>query len=1209
MKQILLLKRFRILFTLIFLFTFIFIGYTQQLKRTHDKNFNKGHQLYKQAKIYDNTTKSGSETRPRAVGDRAQDRMEYEFRKLKNPYTNKIPRDIIQLELEFSKNLPIDNATPKLAKNGGYGWTNRGPYNVGGRTRALAISRGKENVIFAGGVSGGIWRSQDSGETWRKLTKRKQSPNITCIVQDPRKGYGNIWYYGSGERSGNSASGGGAFYTGTGIYKSKNGGKDWNLLESTADNTVATITPFDIVNSIAVDPKNGDVYVATFNGVHRSKDGGETFEEVLAGGFDNWTEVMITPSGKIYATVHFFGTDNFGLYVTDDGNTWTRLSDNAPTIFNGRTVMTYDPSNENIVYFFAESLVGAPYLLRYNATADPVDQWADLSANLPNSIGGQVGDLNLQGRYNMFIRVKPDDPSFIVLGGTNLYRSTTGFTTPAGQESWIGGYSPINNISVYPDQHPDQHNLIFFPSNPNKVLSATDGGLHITEDITATVSQFEPVDWTSLNNGYLTTQPYAVSFDPEPNSNDLLAGFQDNGTWFTDSDDRKTPWIEDFGGDGSYNAIADGGRTRYVSSQFSNIYRLNFDDAGNFISFARIRPAIATNPDFINPFVLDPNNDNIMYLPDGNRMLRNNNLDEVPGGTFAFATANWVVLPQTTTPDNSIITALDVSSYPEANKLYYGTNSGGIYRMDNANIDDQEVVDLSTSKGLPPGYVSSITVDPSNSDRVLVVFSNYGIPSVFLTNDAGLTWEDVSGNLEKNPDGSGNGPSVRWASFFGNKHKFYVGTSVGLFFADKLRGNKTKWYRENIPFGNNAVVAQVKSRKDGFIAMATHGNGLYSGKFRIPDGKEIPQSTLSVAYLLNDFVVDLNSADTEIDVTGLFISSNDGEIEISLSNSNPDLVTATLEGNTLKLSYAPGSEGGAAIGLTATNGVETVSEGFTVTVVEPAIYEQVEAAVGSQPAQFFTDFGGLVQSADDFTVPIGNTWSINSVLAFGGINGSPILDNATVVIYEDDGGKPGAEVFNSGVVVPDSEADDANLNIPLATPAELNEGSYWLAVYTSVAFDGGNQWFWTTQGLVNGTESHLKDDLNLFGSGAIDWTPTSLAFGNAPADLTFQLFGVASDTSSSTNQTEANLATLDGQLVSMAYPNPSSNIFNFNIQSLGKGKASMRIHSLNGRLVYRKDSFETSKQITWDASNVSSGMYLVVIQGDDFKYSGKLIKQ
>ncbi|MDJ0645187.1 MAG: T9SS type A sorting domain-containing protein [Flavobacteriaceae bacterium] len=1203
MKKNLPFVRSRLVLTLVLLFSLPFFVNAQQLKRSHDQTASKGHELYKHSKIYDNSAEAGNETRPRPVGDRALDRLKFDFERLRNPFTNEIPKNIRELELAFSKSSPVMKSTGKST------WRNRGPYNVGGRTRALAIDRNNENIILAGGVSGGLWKSTDAGQTWTKTTSSRQSPSITCIVQDPRPGKSHVWYYGSGERFGNSASGGGAFFTGSGIYKSSNGGDSWRLLSSTSDNSVTSISPFDIINTIDINPLNGHIYVGTFNGVHRSKDKGRSFEEVLVGGFDNWCEVIVTPSGKIYAAIEFFGTENYGLFVSDDGDNWTRLSDTSPFIFNGRTVMTYDPSDDNIIYFFAENLIGFPYLLRYDAAAAPGSQWTDLSINLPNGIGGNVGSLNLQGRYNMMIKVKPDDPNFIVLGGTNLYRSTTGFTTPAGQESWIGGYSPINNISIYPDQHPDQHNLIFYPSNPNKVLSATDGGVHLTEDITTSLSQFEPVDWISLNNGYLTTQPYAVAFDPEANSDDLVAGFQDNGTWYTNSTNPVTAWTEDFGGDGSFNAIADGGNTRYVSSQFGNIYRLDFDDAGNFISFARIRPAILANPSFINPFVLDVNNDNIMYLPDGNRMLRNSNLDEIPKNTFAFATTNWVALDQTATPDNSVITSLGVSKYPVANRLYYGTATGLIFRMDNANLDNQVVTNISSGKGLPPGYASDINVDPSNSDRVMVSFSNYGIPSVYFTEDGGNTWTNISGTLEENADGSGNGPSVRATAFRGNGKSYYAATSTGLYFANELDGNNTQWAKD--PRIGNAVIEQVKTRKDGFVALAAHGNGLISAKFPLSPSFEIPENTLSVAYLLDDFVVELNSDDTDIDITGLFVSSNSGAIDIALTNSNPGLVTASISGNTLTLSYATGQSGNATIGLIATKDGETVAEGFTVTVVETPIYEQIDAPVSSAPSQNFLDFGGLVQSADDFVVPAGNMWTINRVLAFGAANGSPILDNATVVIYEDDGGVPGAEVYNSGLVTPASATNDTNLNIPLPAPVELSSGNYWLVVYSSFAFSGGNQWFWRTQATVNGSESHLKDDANLFGAGATDWTPTSVAFNRVPADQIFQLFGVAVDEASTgSNLTETNLVSLDARMQPVAWPNPSAERFNFNLSSFGNAKVSIRIHDLAGRIVYKNNDLSAIRgEFSWDASRVPSGMYIAVIQGGSIRYSGKLIKQ
>ena len=795
-------------------------------------------------------------------GDNALDRMKYEIERTKDPKTNTVPKGIKQAEVVLSNKIEIGNdakqsmaRVAKSTKSKDYSyWKNRGPYNVGGRTRALAIDITNENIIFAGGVSGGLWRSSDSGKTWRKVTNRRQNPSITTIAQDPRPGKHHIWYYGTGELIGNSARSGDAPFDGTGIFKSTNGGRSWRLLEATNDGNVTTPSPFDRINSLVVNPTNGDIIVGTYDGVHRSQDGGNSFEEVLEGGPENTTEVAVTSTGQIYATIDSNGVPNTGIFTstTADKNDWTKISPTSyPNVY--RTVIGIDPSNESIVYFFAADGIGnqRDFLFKYNANAaTPEETWTDLTPNLPTGIGGRVGNLNLQGGYNMVVKVSPADPNLIFIGGTNLYRSTTGFTTPTGKEGWIGGYSPKNDITVYPDQHPDQHALVFYPSNPNKVLSASDGGVAVTEDITTNLSEDEPVDWVSLNNGYLTTQPYHVSFDPSAVSNNLLAGFQDNSVWFTSSDDPKATWRDQFGGDGTYSAIADGGKVQYVSAQFGRIYRLNVNEAGEDLSFTRVNP-IASGFRFVTPFILDPNNDNIMYVPAGNSIWRNNNHDEIPLFSNASTLVNWIRLESSETPEGSAITSLDVSTYPVANRLYYGTNTGGIYRMDNAIVDSQEVVDLSTGKGLPQGFVNDINVDPSNDNRVIVTFSNYNTISLFYTEDAGETWTNISGNLEENADGSGNGPSVRSTAFFGGSQGFlgsllqkvYAATSTGLYYTYGLRGENTRWYKENFRIGN-AVADEVVTRKDGFIALAAHGNRLFRAIFTVFN--EVHQPSLRV---------------------------------------------------------------------------------------------------------------------------------------------------------------------------------------------------------------------------------------------------------------------------------------------------------------------------------------------------------------------------
>ncbi|MCL6267386.1 T9SS type A sorting domain-containing protein [Flagellimonas myxillae] len=1224
MKRLL---RTPLLFSILAFLSLTFSGLqAQNLKKTHDDAPQKGHSLYKQTKIYD-SKKGPVGVAPKPVGDRAVDRMTYEHRQVQDPFTKKIPEHIKEREAEFVGKIDSTDIQLQMSKAYGgeaskkkyYYFRNRGPFNVGGRTRALALDMNDENTIFAGGVSGGLWRSTNAGDTWRRVTRKRQSPSITAIVQDPRKNRQHIWYYASGERFGNSAGAPGAFYQGSGIYKSYNNGRSWFRLRNTSDNDVTSFSSFDLINSLVVHPQTGHVYAATFDGLFKSKNGGRSFDEVLPSGFDSQTEVMVTPGGTLYGTVDIFGGENAGFYTSEDGDTWTNITPAGLFPSFGRTVMAYDPSDENRIYFFSYDLsnAGEAFLWRYQADAEtPEEQWVDLTANLPIGIGGIASDLNLQGGYNMVVKVHPTNSDIVFLGGTNLYRSTSGFTTPAGFLSWIGGYTIFSDsFGLYPNHHPDQHNLVFLPSNPNKAISANDGGVQVTEDITITT---EPVSWTSLNNGYITTQPYAIAIDPEGNSEDVVAGFQDNGTWFTNSTNGQDPWEEDFGGDGSFNAIADGGLTRYVSAQFGVVFRFNFNEAGEFISFTRVQPSGASGFDFVAPFILDANNDNIMYMPAGDRMWRNNNLDEIPLFSNAPTTVNWVRQDQTATPDGSLITGLDVSKYPVANRLYYGTSTGMIFKMENANIDDQPPVDISTGKGLPAGNINQIYVDPNNSDKVYAVFSNYNIVSLFMSRDAGETWESISGNLEQNKDGTGNGPSVRWFAIGGNNNIYYAGTSTGLYASYYLNGDKTRWYREPCIVGN-VVVPQIRTREDGFVAVAAHGNGIYNAKFY---ASRSPEAKLSVAYLLPDLVLPISSADKEVNVKDLFVHSRGRDISIELTNSNPALVTAELDGDVVKLSFAPGMEGSSAIGLIAKSGKEQVSEGFTVTLTELPIYEQNEAAIGSRPSQLFPDFGGaLAQSADDFIVPSDSQWTVNSVVAFGGANNGPLLTSANVVIYQDNGGVPGAVVYDSGAVSPSSEPTDSNINIELPEAVVLEAGTYWLSVYANLNFTpDATQWFWLTQAGLIGNEAVFRDVGDLFGTGAVDWTAQSAAFGDAITDQVFQIYGTVDsgsggDTalqippSGQAGQDPQNLATLDTEVITAVWPNPSTNQFYFALKNSRDNKVSAQIFNILGQKVFDQKDVDSSKPLIWNASNSPDGIYFVKITGSSTKENFKIIKK
>ncbi len=765
---------------------------------------------------------------PKPPKDDPQARLEFELLKVRNPVTGEIPDAIRSRELAFMKSQKLRFSSDQLLAPAISDWSNRGPFNVGGRTRALAVDVLNPATILAGGVSGGMWRSTNEGVTWSKTTGSNDLQSVTCIAQDTRSGFESIWYYGTGENRGNSAASSGAAYLGNGVYKSTDNGLTWSLLASTASNTPQAFeNRFDIIHEIVVDPTNGDLYVATYDGVYKSEDGGVSFALYLAGiGASTWVDLAVTSTGVLFAAL-----DGQGVFRSEDGENWTDITPvGFPLAIFRRKELAIAPSNENIVYVIGEDLNHASNHTLWKFD-DSDDSWEDRSANIP-MLGGLTGDFNSQGSYNLLIKVKNDDPDFVIIGGTNLFRSTDGFSTTTNT-TWIGGYTPSNTTyALYFNHHPDQHSFVFLSGD--RALSGNDGGVQITEDITTTLSTNQAVAWTPLNNGYLTTQVYAVSVGPE---DQILAGFQDNGTWFTTSTDGTLDWNTPFGGDGAYSAISSDGTTRYLSSQNGNIYRYEYSSAND----ESLDDAAYFTPDgysaelFIVPFYLDPLNDDLFYLGGSGDLYVNTSAG------IGNSLSGWktISIPTTT---NRTISEIGVSN---DGFVIIGTRGGELFKI--TDPAGTHSVSSITGSNFPSGYISGIDVNRFNPDEMIVCFSNYEIPSVFHTTDGGDTWTDVSANLEENPDGSGSGTSTRTVRILGDGTGYFVGTSTGLYSTQAINGSSTIWTQEDGDGIGDVVVEHLVSKLDGTVVAGTHGNGVFSAQFDL--GAEIVD--LEVAEILN----------------------------------------------------------------------------------------------------------------------------------------------------------------------------------------------------------------------------------------------------------------------------------------------------------------------------------------------------------------------
>lgn len=787
-------------------------------------------------------------------------RMQYEFNMLKNPLTNSIPIGVFEQEMQQARAIYRKQLSMRGMTSNSY--TFQGPNNLGGRTRAVAYDvrfNGTSNqIILAGGVSGGIYKSTDNGATWTRKSPTNQLFSVTSIAQDPRPGFQDTWYYATGEPLGNSASGGTtstgsavAFYLGNGIYKSTDNGETWTRLPNSNGGALETFDAVqDLITKVAVNPANGDVYMACVSYILRSQNGGTNWSTVLSGPANSSsqvTDVTITTTGRVYAA--FSGTCSStvdGVWTSTSGNsgTWTRIAgtgaaSNPPTWrLNGkygRVVLAVAPSNENILYALYDTIANPATPPGIEAFFFKWDQstgtWVDRSANLPDEAGGNtVGNdpFAIQGGYDLIVAVKPDDPNTVFIGGTNIYRSTDGFATTTNYKR-IGGYAGPTSYSLYANSHSDIHAIAFQPGASTTMICGNDGGIQRTTDDLASI-----VAWTDISSAYRTYQYYYVALDPRNANAKVIGGAQDNGTTRnlggTGTDFERV--LSGDGGSVGLSNVISGNTYEYGSAQQGEIYRRNSTTAPNF--YNAIRPTAAIDDGlFVTLFKLDDDNTENLYYASDSSLYRTTSASTVisSGWTKLTGIQNTIVdgPPNGKAQISAMATTRGAYNVSTAS-LFIGTNEGRLYRLDNPanSVAATNPVNITGAGFTSGGYISSIAVNPRNDDTVLVTFSNYGITSVWWTgnaNSASPTWQNVEGTLTL--------PSFRSSAIAVTSSgvEYFVGTSVGLYKAtiDGAAPASTSWTQEGPTEIGNAIVTSLAYRPvDGKLLVGTHGYGMWS---------------------------------------------------------------------------------------------------------------------------------------------------------------------------------------------------------------------------------------------------------------------------------------------------------------------------------------------------------------------------------------------
>ena len=349
-------------------------------------------------------------------------------------------------------------------------WRMIGPFR-GGRVNAVSGVPGQPNTFYFGSVGGGLWKSYNSGRTWAPIFDDQDVASIGAVGVAPSNP--DTVYVGTGEADMRSQ-----ITYGDGMYKSTDGGKTWKHigLKNTRQ-----------IGRVAVDPKNPNiVFVAALGhvygpnpdrGLFRSKDGGTTWEKVL---FKNENvgaiDVSIDPTDSkiVYATLWNTRRPPWSIYPpsygpgggifksTDGGNTWKPLENGIPVEGQGRIGITISPTNPKRLYAIVDAKAGGLY-----RSDDAGASWKLISDQ--KRLWGR-------GWYFCKIVVDPKDQDTVYVSNTSVYKSTD-----AGQ-SWTA-------IKGAPGGD-DYHQLWIYPTDPKRMILASDQGAVVTEDGAATWSSW-----------------------------------------------------------------------------------------------------------------------------------------------------------------------------------------------------------------------------------------------------------------------------------------------------------------------------------------------------------------------------------------------------------------------------------------------------------------------------------------------------------------------------------------------------------------------------------------------------------------------------------------------------------------------------------------------------------------------------------------------
>ncbi|WP_026451123.1 WD40/YVTN/BNR-like repeat-containing protein [Aequorivita capsosiphonis] len=624
----------------------------------------------------------------------------------------------------------------------------------------------------------GVFKTTDGGKTWSKTLFVNNQTGVIEIATNPKDFntmYAAAWdkdrkawnFDGSGE--------------GSGVYKSTDAGSTWIKISS--ENSGLPIGKGMGRMGIAVVNENL-VYLIVDNQFHRPANAEDKMENNDVLTKDNFKEMDVDS---------FLNLDEKQLnqYLKTNGFQEKYRAENVKQMVRVGTVKPEDLAKyleDANSALFNTPVIGAEV---YKST-DGGKSWK-------KTHDGFLDDLYYSyGYYFGKIHVDPSDSNKIYIYGVPILKSADGGKT----------FESIGADNV----HADHHALWINPNMSGHLIDGNDGGVNISYDDGKT--------WIK-NNAPAVGQFYYVNIDHDKDYN-VYGGLQDNGVWVGPHDYKASmEWQQQgkyaydnlFGGDGMQVQIDNrNSKIVYTGFQFGNYYRLNRNGAEPV--YIQPKHELGESPYRFNwqtPILLSPHNQDILYFG-GNKLMRSMNQGD-----------DWTAISEDLTqggkPGNvayGTLSAISESNF-QFGLLYTGSDDGLVYVSKDAGGNWRKISD-SFPKDL---WVSRVIASSHKKERVYVTLNGYRSddfkPYVYVSDNYGATWKDISSNLPTSPINVIKEDPV-------HENLLFLGTDNGAYVSFN-RGKSWEVFSKDLP--NVAVHDLVIQPEAKDLVLGTHGRSIY----------------------------------------------------------------------------------------------------------------------------------------------------------------------------------------------------------------------------------------------------------------------------------------------------------------------------------------------------------------------------------------------